>query len=301
MVNLVEEIQKLKKEKRAVVLAHYYQCEDVKDVADFVGDSFELAKKAGQTDAEMIVFCGVKFMAESAKLLSPQKTVYLAESTAGCPMADMLKAEDILELRKKYPEAAVVTYINSSVEAKAYSDVCCTSSSAIKIISNLPHRQIIFLPDKNLGAYVARFTDKEIILYSGFCPTHDRITLKDVNAAKAAHPEALVAVHPECRAEVIDAADFCGSTSQIINFCETSSKKEFIIGTETGVVEQLKRSHKDKFFYPLREDFVCKNMKKTLVEDVYNRLKFGGDEITIEPAIFEAAAGSLKRMMELNR
>lgn len=210
---MYDEIQKLKKEKDAVILAHFYQSAQVKEAADFVGDSFELAKKAKSSSASTIVFCGVKFMAESAKLLNPQKTVLLAESTAGCPMADMLKAEDIMRLRAEYPEAAVVLYINSSVEAKAKSDVCCTSSNAVKIIERIPNRQIIFLPDKNLGSYIARFTDKEIILFEGYCNVHNRFTIADLIKAKQAYPNALVAVHPECRAEVVDAADFCGSTS----------------------------------------------------------------------------------------
>jgi quinolinate synthase len=298
---MYDEIQKLKKEKDAVILAHFYQSAQVKEAADFVGDSFELAKKARSSSASTIVFCGVKFMAESAKLLNPQKTVLLAESTAGCPMADMLKAEDIMRLRAEYPEAAVVLYINSSVEAKAKSDVCCTSSNAVKIIERIPNRQIIFLPDKNLGSYIARFTDKEIILFEGYCNVHNRFTIADLIKAKQAYPNALVAVHPECRAEVVDAADFCGSTSQIINFAAQSEGKEFIIGTELGVIDVLQKNHSDKKFYPLAKNFICPNMKKTLLEDIRNCLKYNLNAIEIEPSVFADAAKSLERMMELSK
>ncbi|MDD3036133.1 MAG: quinolinate synthase NadA [Candidatus Saccharimonadaceae bacterium] len=296
---MYNEIQKLKKEKDAIILAHFYQSAQVKEAADYVGDSFELAKKAKSSSSGTIVFCGVKFMAESAKLLNPQKTVLLAESTAGCPMADMLKAEDIIRLRAKYPKAAVVLYINSSVEAKAQSDVCCTSSNAAKIIKKLPNKQIIFLPDKNLGSYIARFTDKEIILFDGYCHVHDKITIDDLIKAKQAYPKALVAVHPECRAEIVDAADFCGSTSQIISYAALSNAKEFIIGTEQGVIDVLEKNHSDKKFYPLSDNFICPNMKKTLLEDVRNCLKYNLNSIEIEPSVFDNAAKSLELMMEL--
>lgn len=295
---MLNEIIRLKKEKNAIILAHFYQPEEIQNLADYVGDSLELSKTAKNSTAEMIVFCGVDFMAESAKLLSPHKTVLLPAETATCPMANMVTAADVLKLREKHPDAAVVTYINSSTEVKAVSDICCTSANAIKIINSLPNDKIIFIPDKNLGSYVSRFTDKEIILFNGYCPVHNRVDARYVNEAKEQHPNALLAVHPECLSEVVDRANFCGSTSQIINYVNKSDKKEFIIGTEDGVIHTLKKQNPDKVFYPLADNFKCKNMKKIAVEDVLRSLREEIFAVELDEDIIKKASVSLKKMMD---
>jgi quinolinate synthase len=298
---MIEEIQRLKKEKNAVILAHFYQPGEIQLIADFVGDSLELAKYAVASPADTIVFCGVDFMAESAKILCPEKTVLLPSQTATCPMANSISAEDIRSLRKKHPEAAVVTYINSSAEVKAESDICCTSSNAIAVVNSLEEREIIFVPDKNLGNYVSHFTDKKIILFEGCCPIHDRITADNVVAAKKAHPLALLAVHPECGEEIIQAADFCGSTSQIIRYASASCEKEFIIGTEEGVLNVLRKNNPDKIFYSLAENFVCKNMKKITLHDVYISLKDRIYAVSVDENTAKAAWSSIERMMEISK
>ncbi len=299
MQNIIDKIKKLKEEKNAVILAHFYQPDEIQAVADFVGDSLDLSRRAAACDADVIIFCGVWFMAGSAKLLSPEKTVMIPNKTAGCPMADMVTAEDIKRLRAEHPDAAVVAYVNSSVEVKAECDICCTSSNAVKIVNSLPNDEIIFVPDKNLGSYVAKFTDKKIILFSGFCPVHDRITAEDVKEARQAHPNAEILVHPECPADVVDAADFAGSTAQIIDYAKNSDKTEFVIGTEHGVLYPLKKENPDKKFYMLTNDFTCKNMKKTTLEDILECLETGKNEIEIDEETIKSAAESLFRMLEV--
>lgn len=298
---MVSEIQKLKKQKNAVILAHFYQPQEIQEIADRTGDSLELAQFAQNCEADIIVFCGVDFMGESAKLLSPQKTVLLPVKSATCPMANMITADDVKKLRAKYPEAAVVTYINSSVNVKAESDICCTSSNAVKIVNSLKNQQIIFIPDKNLGSYVSRFTDKQIILFDGCCPIHDRIQKEDFIAAKKLHPEALIAVHPECPREITDNADFCGSTSAIINFVSSSKNKEFIIGTEEGILYTLKKQNPDKIFYPLTDNFICEDMKKITLADVYSSLLTNTHSVELEQDIIDRASVSLKKMMEVSK
>jgi len=296
---MFNKIEKLKKEKNAVILAHFYQPDEVQSIADITGDSLELAKAAKNIKADVIVFCGVDFMAESAKLLNPQKTVLLPIKDAFCPMAEMVTAQDVKNMRKKYPDAAVVTYINSSTEVKAESDICCTSANAVKIVNAMPQNEIIFLPDKNLGSYVSRFTDKKVILFNGYCPIHDRVAMNSVNRARTEHTNAKLAVHPECSSDVVKAADFCGSTSQILKYVNSSKEKEFIIGTEKGVLFELKKNNPDKLFYPLADDFICANMKKTTAADVLNALKNNINEIKLNPDLAKAAALSLKRMMDI--
>ena len=296
---MIEKIKKLKKEKNAVILAHFYQPDEIQAIADFVGDSLDLSRKAADCDADIIIFCGVHFMAGSAKILSPGKTVMIPEMNAGCPMADMVTADDIKRLRAEHPDAAVVAYVNSSVEVKAECDICCTSSNAVKIVNSLPNDEIIFVPDKNLGSYVAQFTDKKVILFSGYCPVHNRITVSDVEKARAAHPGVEILVHPECPKEVVAAADFAGSTKQIIDYASSSDKQEFIIGTEHGVLYPLEKQNPDKKFYMLAENFTCANMKKTELSDVLECLETGKNEIEIDEEIRQKAEKSLIRMLEV--
>lgn len=297
---MLEEIERLKKEKNAVILAHYYQPGEVIDVADMVGDSFALSKKAKETDADMIVFCGVRFMAESAKILSPQKTVLLPVENAGCPMADMVTPEDIRKLRAQYPDAAVVCYVNTSCAVKAECDVCVTSSNAVKIVRSLPERRIVFVPDQNLARYVAaQVPEKEIIPFCGYCVVHHQVSVEDVEKAKASVPGAALLVHPECPDEVVRRADFVGSTEQIINFATTSPGKEFLIGTEMGILHTLQKKNPDKKFHLLTRKLLCVNMKKTHLNDVYESLLYEQHEIALNAAVMEKARRSLDRMLEL--
>ena len=269
---LSEKILKLKKEKNAIILAHLYQIPEVQEIADYVGDSYYLSQVARDAKEDLIIFCGVKFMAESAKVLSPEKTVILPAPNAGCPMADMAEVEDVEEMIKKYPDAFKVCYINSSYEVKALCDASVTSSSALKIMKNIPNKQILFLPDQNLGGYISEFfPEKEFILWRGFCPTHHRITAEDIIKAKEEHPNVKVLSHPECSKEVRDLSDYIGSTSGIINYATECEDKEFIIATEEGVLHQLKKKNPDKKFY-FPEMMVCPNMKKTGLQDVYDAL-----------------------------
>jgi quinolinate synthase len=293
-----ERIAQLKKERNAVILAHLYQRPEIQDIADFVGDSYDLSRRAKNALGGVIVFCGVYFMAESAKILNPEKTVLLPVLSAGCPMADMVTPEAVLKLRARYPDAAVVCYVNSSAAVKAESDICCTSSNAVKVVKSLPNRRIIFVPDRNLGHFVARQTpDKEIIRYEGFCPTHERVGAEDVAAARAARPDALVLVHPECSPEVVDAADFAGSTAQIIDHVSKSDKTEFIIGTEQGILHRLTRENPGKRFYLLSPRLFCPNMKKTGLEDLLGALEHMTNRIELDADTIRRAARCLERML----
>lgn len=295
-----ERVLKLKAQKNALVLAHYYQPMEVQEVADFVCDSFEMAKRARDASSDIIVICGVVFMAESAKILNPHKKILIPVIDAGCPMADMVKPEDVLKLRAEHPDAAVVCYVNSSAAVKAVSDICCTSSSAIRVVRSLPQKKIIFIPDQNLGAYVAKqVPEKEFILFSGFCPTHNRISENDVLAAKAAHPDSVFAVHPECREEVLRHADFIGSTSEILDYARKSDAGTIIIGTETGVVERLKEELKGKKIYSVTSSFVCPNMKKTGLSELLECLENEKTEIKLSPEEIAAAKESLDRMVRV--
>lgn len=295
---LAERIQQLKQQKNALILAHYYQTMDIQNVADLVGDSFELARRAKEAKEELLIVCGVRFMAESAKILSPQKTVLLPAPDAGCPMADMVEPEDVMALRKQYPAAAVVCYVNSSAAVKAVSDICCTSSSAERVVRSLKEKQIIFIPDQNLGQYVAsRVPEKEIILFDGCCPIHHRVEEEEILAAKRRYPDAMVLVHPECRPEVLRHADYIGSTAGILQQAEKSPGSEFIIATEIGVVDRLTQLYPDKSFYPVTGSFLCPNMKKTHLEDVLFALEEGEFEIELEEEEMKAARSCLERMV----
>lgn len=296
---LSEKILKLKKEKNAIILAHLYQIPEIQEIADYVGDSYYLSQVARDAKEDLIIFCGVKFMAESAKVLSPEKTVILPAPNAGCPMADMAEVEDVEEMIKKYPDAFKVCYINSSYEVKALCDASVTSSSALKIIKNIPNKQILFLPDQNLGGYISEFfPEKEFILWRGFCPTHHRITAEDIIKAKEEHPNVKVLSHPECSKEVRDLSDYIGSTSGIINYATECEDKEFIIATEEGVLHQLKKKNPyKKFYFP--EMMVCPNMKKTSLQDVYDALDGKKEEVILDEEIRKKALTSLENMHKL--
>lgn len=300
-VNQIKEaIMKLKNERNAIILAHNYQIGDVQDIADVVGDSFALAKKAAATDCDVIVFCGVHFMAESAKILNPEKTVLLPVLDAGCPMADMVDGAGLRKLKAKHPDAKVVTYINSSAEVKAESDVICTSSNAVKVISSLEAKKIIFAPDMNLGSYVAKLLpDKEFILWDGYCLTHMRVKPEDIDSVRESHPGAKVLVHPECSLEVQAKADFLGSTSEIIEYAGIIPEKEIIVGTEEGVLHIMRAKYPDKKFYLLSPGLICPNMKKTRLQDVYEALLYNKNIIEIEPEVRMKSLKALQEMLRL--
>jgi len=296
-MNIVEEITKLKKEKNAIILVHNYQRPEIQNVADFLGDSLGLAKQAAKTEAKIIVFCGVRFMAETAKILSPKKTVIIPREDAGCPMADMITAEDLRRLKKNYPGAKVVSYVNTNADVKAESDICCTSANAVKVVKNISAKRIIFTPDKNLAAYCQRFTDKEIIPWNGCCYVHERITEKEVRLAKEKFPDALLLVHPECNPSVIELADEVLSTSGMLNFAKKSDKKRFLIGTEEGLIYRLKKENPGKKFYAAGTAKMCRNMKLTTLNDVYLSLKEERYAIELPEGIIESAGKTLTAML----
>lgn len=298
--DLQREILKLKKQKDACILAHSYMSEDVCEIADFVGDSYALSVRAKSVPQSTVLMCGVRFMAETVKMLSPSKKVYLVNPQAGCPMAEQFDKEIIAEVKKTYPDYAVVAYINTTTELKTIADVCVTSASAVKICRAIPQKNILFIPDINLGTYVkGRVPEKNFKLLSGGCPTHAKIEKSDVIAAKKAHPAALLLVHPECRPEVTEAADFVGSTTGIMDFAIKSDKKEFIIGTENSIVEHLQFKCPEKNFYPLSKDLVCHNMKITTLPDVFNCLSGrGGEEIILDEETRLKAVKSIEKMIE---
>ena len=298
---LLKKLNELKKSRNAIILAHNYQIGDIQDVADFVGDSLELSRKASQTNTDVIVFCGVKFMAESAKILSPEKTVLLPVKNAGCPMADMIDVESLKKFKKEYPKAKVVTYVNSSAAVKAESYTCCTSSNAIEIVKSISSNQIIFAPDKNLANYVSKYTDKEIIVWNGYCPTHDSITVNDVEKIKERYPKAKVAIHPECNFEVLKLADYVGSTAGILNYAKSVDSKTIVVGTEKGLIHRLKIENPDKEFIPLKENFICYNMKKTTLASVVEALEDMKFEIKIPENVQIKAKKALDRMLNINK
>ncbi|MDD3402799.1 MAG: quinolinate synthase NadA [Hespellia sp.] len=299
-MSLTEEIQKLKKEKDAVILAHYYVPGEVQDIADYVGDSFYLSKIATELEHKVIVFAGVEFMGESAKILNPQKRVFMPDATADCPMAHMVDVKRIQEVREQYPDAAVVCYINSTAETKTYSDVCVTSSNAVKIVKNLPNHDIFFIPDQHLGSYVAeQVPEKHMILNDGYCPRHHVITAEQVKDAKAAHPDALFLAHPECPKEVLDIADYIGSTSGIIQYAAEQDAKEYIIGTVEGVFHELKKRCPGKQFYTVKQDQICVNMMKVTLEKVKKCLEEECNEVFISEELRRKAMAPLTRMLEM--
>jgi len=297
---LVEEIKKLKKERNAVIVAHNYQIDEVQEIADMVGDSFALSKYCANNPAHVVVFCGVNFMAESAKILSPEKIVLLPEKDAGCPMADMVEPEALRKMKKEYPDAAVICYINSSAAVKAGSDICCTSSNAVKILKSVSEKKVIFIPDQNLGQYVADMVpEKEVVLWDGYCVTHHGIKPEEVKKIKEMHPDAFLLVHPECKPEVVEMADFAGSTKQIIDYANNCIAKKFIIGTEMGVLFSLKKQNPEKEFYLMSQRLICPNMKKTSLKSVYNALKEMKYQIEVKEEVRMKAKVCLDRMLEI--
>ncbi len=298
--DLQEKILKLKREKDCCILAHSYMSEEICEIADFVGDSYSLSVKAKTASQGEVIMCGVRFMAETVKMLSPLKKVYLANPAAGCPMAEQMDRDVIAQVKKMYPDYAVVAYINTTAELKTIADVCVTSSSAVKICRAIPQNNILFIPDINLGAYVkGQVPEKNFKLLSGGCPTHAKIERADALAAKSAHPSALFLVHPECRPEVTALADYIGSTSGIMDYAVNSDAEEFIIGTENAIVQHLQFRCPDKRFYPLSKDLVCHNMKATTLPDVYDCLTGrGGEEIVMSGELIKSAVKCIDKMIE---
>jgi quinolinate synthase len=318
-----EKIQSLKEKKNAIFLAHNYQREEVQDIADHTGDSLELSRIAASIDCDIIVFCGVNFMAESASILSPDKTVLLPEIKACCPMADMVTVSGgrnlknyfpgyeykdgytypaeftLRDIKKLHPGAPVVTYVNTTADVKAESDICCTSANGVKIVESLDTDKVICIPDRNLSAWIANNTKKEIIAWDGFCHVHDRVSAADVEKARREHPHAVVLAHPECRMEVLEKADHVTSTSGMLRYAGSSDATEFIIGTETGLLYGLRKNNPDKIFYPLRKDMVCPNMKKTSLNSVLHCLESETYKIKVPEEIRIPAKRALDRMLEI--
>ncbi len=297
---LIKNIERLKKQRNAVILAHNYQPGEIQDIADFGGDSLGLSIKAAQTEAEVIVFCGVQFMAETAAILSPEKTVLLPDKSAGCPMADMITAEQLRKLKQKHPDALVVCYVNSTAEVKAESDYCCTSANAVELVSSIPKdKQIIFVPDQHLGRFVAERTGRDLVLWPGYCATHVMITEDDIKTAKAKYPDAIVMAHPECSEPVKELSDELLSTGQMLKFAAHSTAKQFIIATETGIIHTLKKQNPEAEFIPAGNRAICPNMKKITLEKVVWALEDMKYKISVPEAIRKKAKQALDKMVEI--
>lgn len=298
---LQNKIIEYKKKNDVCILAHSYQAKEITEIADFTGDSYQLSVMAHKTKQKNILMCGVRFMAETVKILSPDKRVFLANPIAGCPMAEQMDKELIMSVKSKYPDYTVVAYINTTAKLKTVCDVCVTSSSAVKIIAKIPNDKILFIPDCNLGDYVSKMLpDKTFKLLQGGCPIHARVSFEDVKKAKSAYPEAVLLVHPECSPRVVKEADFIGSTSAIIEYAEKSDKTEFIIGTEISIAQHLQYSCPHKLFYPLSKDIICPNMKSTTLVDVYNALNgSGGEELVMSDELIKSARRCIDKMIEL--
>lgn len=294
---LIQGIISLKEEKDALILAHNYQLNEVQDIADFVGDSFALSQQAAAARQNVIVFCGVYFMAEVAKVLAPDKTVLLPDISAGCPLADTVSLEELRAFKKRYPGAAVVSYVNSPVEVKAESDICCTSSNAVRVVDSLKEEEIIFVPDKNLAHWVAGQTRKRIIPWNGCCPTHQAVSVEDVHRIREEHPGVPVAVHPECPPEVVAAADFVGSTGSILKFVRTNHDREMIIGTEKGILHRLEIENPGKQFYLLSPGLICPTMKLASLEKVLAALENMTGAVTVPQDLVQRARKALERML----
>ena len=303
MQDLIEKINELKKQKNAVILAHCYQNAEIDEVADFVGDSLYLSQMAAKTDADIIVFAGVYFMAQTAKILNPDKKVILPNLKAGCEMADMINLQQLREFKSKYPDFPTVCYINSTAEVKSECDICCTSSNALKIVESLNAPKVLFLPDKNLGKWVEKqLGNLEVITYSGCCPIHDTLSPQDLLETKSQHPGALVLAHPECKEEFSTLADYVGSTTGIINYVKNSDAKEFIIATEKGVIDRLKRDYPSKHFYNICDKpTICPSMKLNSLLDIYYALENEAPQIEVEPSLAEKALGCIDRMLEVSK
>jgi quinolinate synthase len=303
MMKIVDKIKKLKKEKNAVILAHNYQLPEVQDIADFIGDSLGLSIEAARTNSDIIVFCGIHFMAETAKILSPQKIVLLPDKNAGCPMADMIDAEGLKSLQAKHPDAVTICYVNTSAAVKAQCDYCCTSANALKIVQNIllnhQDKEIIFIPDKYLAQYVSAQVKHNFVIWEGYCPTHAKILQENIMQAKRLHPKAKVIVHPECRPEVTALADVVTSTEGMSKYIQKAPDTEFIIGTETGIIHRMRKENPDKNFYPATEMAVCPNMKRITLEKVLWSLEDLSYEIIVPPDIMGKARLSIERMLQM--
>ncbi|MDA8087487.1 MAG: quinolinate synthase [Nitrospiraceae bacterium] len=322
-LDMLQEILELKRKRKAIILAHNYQRDEVQDLADFTGDSLELSRTASAIECEVIVFCGVNFMAESAAILSPTKTVVLPEVEACCPMADMIQVErprqmraafpgyavqpslvfpvefSLKDLKKRYPGVPVVSYVNTTAEVKAHSDICCTSANVVKVVESLPGDEVICVPDRNLAMWAQKNTQKKVIAWDGFCHVHDRVRKEDALKAKNEHPGALLMAHPECRMEVLEVADHVTSTSGMLRFAKNSPHTEFIVGTELGLMHRLRKDNPEKIFYPLRKDMICPNMKKTTLKSVYLALKELKTIVSVPEEIRIPAKRALDRMLAI--
>ena len=298
---LVEKISALKRRRNAVLLVHNYQLGEVQDIADFVGDSLDLSQRAAETAADVIVFCGVHFMAETASILCPDKVVLLPDINAGCPMANMITAERLRAKKKEHPQAAVVCYINSSAEVKAESDVCCTSANAVKVVESLGAREILFIPDQYLGHYVSTKTSKEMVLWPGFCPTHVRIKPERIKELKEEYPQAKVVVHPECTPEVIALADEVLSTSGMCRYAQRDEVREMVVGTEIGIIHRLKKENPGKRFIPISEQAICPNMKLITLEKVLWSLEEMSPEVKVSEEIRLRAKAAVDKMLKIGR
>ncbi len=299
-----EEIKKIKKEKNALILAHYYQRDEIQEIADIRGDSLALAQEASKTDADIIVFCGVKFMAETAKILSPDKKVLMPVYDAGCPLADMATAESVLKKKMELNNPVVVSYVNTTAEVKSVSDICCTSGNAVNVVRSLKEDRVLFVPDRNLGSYVKeQVTEKEIYLWDGYCLVHEAFNIKDLKSLLDKHPDAKVAVHPESPKDIRDSADFIGSTAGIIKYVAENDDEEFIIGTEEGLLFEIKQNEKNrhKKFYIIGSHAICENMKKTHIENLRDALKFEQYEIKLDEDILIKAKEPIKKMVSIKR
>lgn len=302
-MNYITEIQRLKREKNAVILAHCYQNIEIDEIADFVGDSLYLSQMAEKTDADIIIFAGVYFMAQTAKILNPAKKVILPNLKAGCDMADMINLQQLREFKNKYPNVSTVCYINSTAEVKAECDICCTSSNAIKIVESLKSPKVLFLPDKNLGRWVEKqLGNVEVITYNGCCPIHNKLNPTGIKETKSQYPNALVLAHPECVEDFLNLADYVGSTTGIMNYVKNSNEKEFIVATEKGVLDRLKRDYPNKKFYDINNTpSICQSMKLNTVKDIYNALQNEAPEITVDKEIAQKALKCIERMLEVSK
>ncbi len=296
---IFQRIRELKKQRDAIILAHNYQIGDVQDIADYLGDSLGLSIKASQVKEKVIVFCGVHFMAETAAILAPEKIVLSPEPKAGCPMADMLEADELIKWKQDYPGRPVVCYVNTTAAVKAECDICCTSSNALEVVESLDADEILFAPDKNLASYIARYTRKTIIPWDGYCYVHNNIHARDVREKKDLYPEAEVWVHPECRPEVVDLADKVLSTGWMIKEARTTSKKQVIIGTESGIVYRLKKENPGKQFFPVKELALCANMKKITLPKVLHALETMTHEVKVAPEVSRRARGAIEKMINI--
>ena len=294
-----EKIAKLRKELNAIILAHNYQRPEVQDLADFTGDSLELARKCVGSKAEVIVFCGVRFMAETAAILNPTSTVLLSHHDAGCPLADMIDVESLRQWKRRYPGAAVVAYVNTTAAIKAESDICCTSANGVEVVDAIPNEEILFVPDQNLGHYVSTKTSKKVILYPGYCSVHANVTAEEVRLARQRYPQAKVLVHPECRAEVIDLSDAALSTSQMLRHAKQSNHKTFLIGTEEGILHPLRKENQEKEFHLISDKLVCRDMKKTTLEILIETMEARKNVVTIPEETRVKAKQAIDRMLEI--